>query len=155
VTQQRTVPKSAIHNSQSAIQSIAYTEYHPRWYRRRISTYWWIRSWAYLKFTLRELTSIFVAYFVVLTLLQIRALNQGPEAYAEFQEWLKTPLLVALNTVSFGFVLFHTITWFNLTPKAMPLRLGGKRIPDVLIAAPNYVAWLAISTVVAWFLLGE
>jgi fumarate reductase subunit C len=131
-----------------------YTEYHPKWYRTHVSTYWWSRQWSYLRFILRELSSIFVAYFVVLTLLQLRALSQGPESYAAFQEWLKTPLAIALNGVSFFFVLFHTITWFNLTPRAMPVRLRGKRIPDPLIAAPNYVAWLVISAVVAWFLLG-
>ncbi len=153
--EQQTVLKSAIRNPQSAIKTPAYTEYHPRWYRRRVSTYWWTGSWAYLRFILRELTSIFVAYFVMFTLLQIRALNRGPESYAEFQEWLRSPLLIALNGVSLLFVLFHTITWFNLTPKAMPLRLRGKRIPDALVAAPNYVVWVAISAAVAWFLLGE
>jgi len=130
-----------------------YTPYHPRWYRARITTYWWSRRWAYLKFILRELSSIFVAYFVVLTLLQIRALTQGPDAYARFQERLKAPVLVALNALAFVFVLFHAVTWFNLAPKAMNLRMRGKRVPDLLIVLPNYVAWLAISTVVAWLLL--
>ena len=130
-----------------------YTPYHPRWYRARVSTYWWSRRWAYLKFILRELSSIFVAYFVVLTLLQIRALTQGPDAYARFQERLKAPVLVALNALAFVFVLFHAVTWFNLAPKAMNLRMRGKRVPDLLIVLPNYVAWLAISTVVAWLLL--
>ena len=81
-----------------------YTEYHPRWYRPRVSTYWWIRKWPYLKFILRELSSVFVAYFVVLTLLLIRALIQGPESFARFQEWLKSPPLIALNAISFFFV---------------------------------------------------
>jgi len=130
-----------------------YTPYHPRWYRARVSTYWWSRRWAYLKFILRELSSIFVAYFVVLTLLQIRALTQGPDAYARFQERLKAPVLVALNALAFFFVLFHAVTWFNLAPKAMDMRMRGKRVPDLLIVLPNYVAWLAISTVVAWLLL--
>ncbi|HEY3123032.1 MAG TPA: fumarate reductase subunit C, partial [Thermoanaerobaculia bacterium] len=67
--------------------------------------------------------------------------------------WLKSPLLIALNGVSFLFLLFHTVTWFNLAPKAMAVRVRGKRVPDVLVAGPNYVAWLAISAVVAWLLL--
>ena len=131
-----------------------YTEYHPKWYRTRVSTYWWSRSWAYLKFILRELSSIFVAYFVVIILLQIHALKQGAQSYAQFQEWLRTPLPVALNAVSFLFVLFHTITWFNLAPRAMPVRIRGKRIANPWVAAPNYVAWVAVSVFVAWLLLG-
>lgn len=131
-----------------------YTEYHPRWYRRQVSTYWWSRQWSYLKFILRELSSLAVAYFVVLTLLGLRALSQGAESYAAFQEWLETPLAIALNVIGFFFVLFHTITWFNLAPRAMPVYVRGKRVADWLIAAPNYVAWLAISAAVAWLLLG-
>jgi fumarate reductase subunit C len=51
------------------------------------------------------------------------------------------------------FVIFHAVTWFNLAPKAMAIRVGGSRVPDLLIAAPNYVAWLAISASIAWLLL--
>ena len=130
-----------------------YTEYHPRWYRTRVSTYWWTSQWSYLKFILRELSSLSVAYFVVLTLLQLHALSQGPASYAAFQGWLKTPLAITLNLVSLFFVLFHTITWFNLAPTAMAVRVRGKRVPDLLIAAPNYVAWLTISVVVTWLIL--
>jgi fumarate reductase subunit C len=124
-----------------------------RWYRPRVSTYWWLWRWAYLKFILRELSSVFVAYFVVLLLLLLRALGQGPEAYMAFQEWLKRPGVIALNAVSLFFVLFHTITWFNLAPRAMVMRVRGQRVPDLLIAGSNYVAWLAVSAAVAWLIL--
>lgn len=132
----------------------AYTEFHPKWYRTRVSTYWWLSQWSYTKFILRELSSVFVAYFIVITLLQVRALGDGPENYAALQNWLSHPLVILLNLVSFLFLLLHTVTWFNLTPRAIVLRLGGKRIPDFLIIAPNYVAWLVISGVVAWFVTG-
>jgi fumarate reductase subunit C len=131
----------------------AYTAYHPRWYRPRVSTYWWLWRRAYLKFILREISSVAVAYFVVLLLLQLRALSHGPEAYAAFQAWLKEPLIIALNSVSLLFVLLHTITWFNLAPRAMVVRVRGKRVPDLLIAGSNYVAWLVVSVAVAWLIL--
>ena len=62
--------------------------------------------------------------------------------------------LLDVGLIAFGFVLYHSITWFNLAPKAMPVRVGGKRLPDWMVAAPNYVAWVAMSAVVVWFLLG-
>jgi ferredoxin len=55
--------------------------------------------------------------------------------------------------VALALALYHTITWFNLAPRAMPVRLGGKRLPDWMVAAPNYVAWVTVSVVIAWFLL--
>ncbi len=132
----------------------AYTEYHPRWYRARVSTYWWLWRWPYLRFVLRELSSVFVAFFVVITLLQIHALSRGEQAYTDFQRWLRSPLLLGLNAISFLFVLFHALTWFNLAPRAMTVRVGGKRVAGSLVAASNYVAWLVISAVVAWLILG-
>jgi fumarate reductase subunit C len=130
-----------------------YTDYPPKGYRVRVSTYWWLDRWAYLKFTLRELSSVFVAWFVIETLLQINALRHGPAAYAEFKEFLRNPFVIGLNVISFLFVVFHAITWFNLAPKAMAVRLRGKRVPALLIAGPNYVAWVVVSAVVAWLLL--
>ena len=131
----------------------AYTEYHPRWYRKRVSTYWWFGQRHYLKFILRELSSVFVAFTVVITLLLLRALHTGPEAYARFMRLMQSPLMIALCVISLFFVVFHTITWFNLAPRAMVVRFRGKRVPEFLIATPNYVAWLVISAAVAWLLL--
>lgn len=131
----------------------AYTLNHPRWYRKRVSTYWWLQRWEYLRFVLRELSSVFVAYFVVLMLVQIYMLSRGPQAYADFQDFLKSPFVVALNVVSFFFVVFHSITWFNLSARAMAIRVGGKRVPGFLISGPNFAAWLVISAVIAWLLL--
>ncbi|MBZ5599997.1 MAG: fumarate reductase subunit C [Acidobacteriia bacterium] len=131
----------------------AYTEFHPRWYRPQVSVYWWLFQRQYLKFILRELSSVFVAAFVVITLLQLNALRNGPEAYARFQQWLQTPAAIALNVVSFCFVVFHAITWFNLAPSAMAVRLRGKPLPDFMVAAPNYAVWLVVSGAVAWLVL--
>ena len=131
----------------------AYTLNHPRWYRKRVSTYWWLQRWEYLRFVLREVSSAFVAFFVVTTLAQLYALSRGPEAYAGFQQWLKNPFVIALNVVSFFFVVFHSITWFSLSARAMVVRIGGKRVPGALISSSNYAAWLVVSAVIAWFLL--
>ena len=130
-----------------------YTLYHPRWYRRRVSVWWWLQKGSYTRFVLREITSVFVAFFAVVYLWQIYTLGQGPEAYGRFLARLRTPLLLILNTVAFLFVLFHAITWFNLTPKAMVVRLRGKRVPDSVIVGANYAAWLVVSGAVAFVML--
>ena len=127
-----------------------YTLYHPRWYRRRMSVWWWLKNRAYSMFVLRELTSVFVAFFATLYLWQLRALAAGPDAYARFVARLKTPLFLTVDTVALVFVLFHTISWFNLTPTAMVVRMKGKRVPDRIVAGSNYVVWVLLSGIVAW-----
>jgi len=132
---------------------LRYTEYPPKGYRVRMSTYWWTARWAYLKFILREISSVFVAWFILETLLEIHALIGGPAAYADFQGFFQQPIVIVLNVITLFFVLFHAVTWFNLAPKAMAIRLGGKRLPPAAIAGPNYVAWVVVSAVVAWLVL--
>ena len=129
------------------------TEYLPKSYRSRVSTYWWLARWPYFKFILRESSSVFVAWTVVMTLAGIQALKGGPAEFVEFQDWLRSPFVLALNVISFFFVIFHAVTWFNLAPKAMAVRFRGTRLPDLAVSAPNYLVWLVISGLIAWLLL--
>jgi fumarate reductase subunit C len=61
-------------------QQVAYTPYHPRWHRQRISTYWWLERPSYFLFILRELSSLAVAWFVAWLLLLVRAVSGGAAA---------------------------------------------------------------------------
>ena len=129
-----------------------YTPYHPKWYRRRMPVLWWVKDRAYVKFVVRELTSVFVAYFALLYLWQLRALAQGPDAYARFLARLKTPLFLTVDIVALVFVVFHTITWFNAAPAAVAVRVRGKKVPAEIIIGSQYVGWVLASAVVVWIL---
>ena len=130
-----------------------YTPYHPKWYRRRVSVWWWLESRSYTGFVLRELSSVAVAFFAVVLIAQMRALGRGPEAYARFLARMGSPPVMAVSLVAFLFVLFHAITWFHLAPTAMVVRVRGKRVPDAAIIGSNYAAWAVLSAFVAFFLL--
>ncbi len=127
-----------------------YRLYHPKWHRRRIPIFWWLKKPRYMKFILRELTSVAVVYTVVLLLLQVAALSRGEAAYARFLGLLRHPGFIALNTLVLLGLLFHTVTWLNLAPRALVLRLGGRKVPDRLILAGHYLAWLAASLLIVW-----
>lgn len=131
----------------------AYTEYHPRWFRRRMSTWWWMTRGAYLSFILRELSSIFIAWFVVYLLLLVHAVSQGEPRYLQFLEWSARPLVRLLNGVTLAFVAFHAFTWFKLAPQAMVVKVRGRRVPPRWITASNYVALVAASALVIGLLL--
>lgn len=130
-----------------------YTEYHPRWYRPRMTTYWWLHKPAYFLFILREVSSVFIAYFVGITLAQLYALRQGEAAYLRFESAMHSPLALTLNAVSLVFVLLHAVTWFNLAPKAMVVHFRGKPVPGKWIAISNYAAWLVATALVALVVL--
>ena len=39
------------------------------------------------------------------------------------------------------FLFYMTFDWFKLAPKAMPVQLGEKKLPDQVIVIGHYVAW--------------
>ena len=130
-----------------------YTPFHPRWYRARVSTWWWLQRKSSFTFILRELSSLFVAWFVVFLLLLVRAASGGDAVYQEFLRWTASPGILALNVVSLFFLVFHAVTWFNLAPRAMVVHVGAKRVPGAVIAASNYAGWVVVSAVIVWVLL--
>ena len=130
-----------------------YSEHHPRWLRPRISTYWWLGKWPYVKFILRELSSVFVAWFVLFLLVMFRLVTRGEKSYHDFLDISANPIVLTINVIAFFFVMFHALTWFAVAPQAIVAHIGKKRVPAVLIAASHYAAWVVVSAALLWLLL--
>jgi fumarate reductase subunit C len=119
-------------------------------YRQPISTWWWTRKLTYFVFVMRELSSIFIAWFVVYLLRLISAVGDGRAAYDRFLDWASSPVVVALNVLTLAFVALHVVTWFSLTPQAMAVRVRGRPVPALLIIASQYVGLAVVSAFVLW-----
>jgi fumarate reductase subunit C len=122
-------------------------------YQRRIGVFWWVHKRSYFLFVMRELSSIFVAWFVVYLLMFVAAVAGGQQRYDEFLDRAASPLLLVMNAVGLAFLVLHTVTWFALTPKAMVLRLGGRRVPGTAILAAQYVALAVVSAFIYWLVV--
>ncbi|HEX6360290.1 hypothetical protein [Actinophytocola sp.] len=125
----------------------------PRPYQRPVSLLWWVRRRSYLIFALRELSSVFVAWFVVYLLLLVAAIDSGDAAYQRFLDWSGHAWVVLLNAVSLLFLLLHAVTWFGLAPKAIVVRSRGRRVPPRTISAAHYLLWVLLSAFVVWVVL--
>jgi fumarate reductase subunit C len=119
-----------------------------------MSVFWWVHKRSYLLFVLRELSSVFVAWFVFITLLFAWSVFRGEEQYERFLSIAANPFVVAVNVVALAFLLLHTVTWFNLTPQAMPVRVRGRRLPPVAIVAAQWAGFLVVSAFVVWLVVG-
>jgi fumarate reductase subunit C len=99
---------------------------------------------------MRELSSIFIAWWVVFLLLLVAAVGRGEAAYDDFLDWAASPWVVVLNVVALGFVVLHTVTWFSLTPQAMDVRIGSRKVPPWQIIAGQYAGLAVVSGFVLW-----
>ena len=120
--------------------------------RRPVSTWWWLRKRTYFVFVMRELSSLFVAWYVLFLLLLVRAVGRSEAAYSDFLDWAASPVIVVINVVGFAFIVLHAVTWFSLTPQALVLQVRGRRVPGWLIIGVQYVG-LAVVTAFVWWLV--
>ncbi len=113
-------------------------------YIRPMPANWWMMKKTFVLFIVRELTCVFVGGYALFLLVLVARRDQ-PEAFAA---WLNSPLLIVLQIIALPMLLYHSITWINLTPKVMVVWRGEERVSPLLIAGANYVAWAIISIVI-------
>jgi fumarate reductase subunit C len=119
-----------------------------RLYRPKMPATWWLRKKSYFLFMLRELSSVFIALFLLIYLYQIYQLTQGPEAYVAFTRRLSSLGWIFFNLIALLFALYHSITWFQSSAIVLPLRVGERELPRNLFVALNVVALVVISLIV-------
>ena len=124
-------------------------------YHRPIAPTWWLSNRAYFLFIVRELTSVFIAAYLMLFLLLLHNLATGREAYEAYLRFLTTPGMLVFHILALAAALFHAVTWFNLLPNIMVVRFGEDRLPAIIVAGVNYVAWIAVSILIVWIVLSR
>lgn len=115
---------------------------------RTLPPSWWLSKPSYFLFMLRELSSVFIAIFLVVFLIQLYQLTRGPEDYAAFARKLASPGWILFNLITLLFALYHSITWFQSSAIVLPLRIGERELPPNLFVALNIGALVVISLVI-------
>jgi fumarate reductase subunit C len=114
-------------------------------YRPKIPATWWLRKKSYFLFMLRELSSVFIALFLLVYLYQIYQLTRGPEAYVAFSRRLSSPGWIFFNLIALLFAVYHSVTWFQSTAVVLPVRLGERLVPRQIVTALHIGAWIVVS----------
>jgi fumarate reductase subunit C len=110
-------------------------------YERPISSEWIFRHPRYVRYMVREFSCLFIGGYALLMVAGLERLSQGPAAWQGFLQALQSPASIAFHLVALAFSVYHSVTWFNLTPKAIPLPF---------ISAAHYAGWVAVSIAVLW-----
>lgn len=114
----------------------------------RLPRDWWLRHPAYRRYMLRELTSVALGAYVALLIVGLHRLGQGPQAWDGFRAALASPPGLVFQLVALALAVYHSVTWFALAPRTMPLQIGARHVPAAWIAAAHYLAWALITVVV-------
>ncbi len=119
-------------------------------YYPKMPAMWWLGERNYFIFMMRELSSVFVALFLVIFLVQLYQLGDGGESYAAFMQKFSSPGWVIFHLVALLFTVLHSVTWFQSAAVVLQLNLGQWEVPRGLILGLHMGAWFVASVVILW-----
>jgi fumarate reductase subunit C len=120
-------------------------------FERAITSEWIFRHPRYLRYMVREFSCLFIGGWTLLMVWGLKALSEGPAAWAAFLGLLQTPASIVFHLLTLAFAVYHSVTWFNLTPKALPVQMGEEFLPDWAISGAHFAAWAIVSLGLLYF----
>jgi fumarate reductase subunit C len=115
-------------------------------------TTWYMRKGRYRIYMLREMTCLLVGFYSFLVIFGLAALaDNSAERWDGFLAAQQTlPMILVHGFALIYFLIYQTFAWFELAPKAMPLQVGEKKLPDSFIVIAHYIAWAVLSALIFW-----
>ncbi len=118
-------------------------------YVRPVSpTTWWLGHARFRNYMLREVTCVAIFLYTIMLVFGLWRLSQGEAAWSGFVGWLGSPLSIVFHLIVLALTVVHSVTWFNVTPKAMPISIREERVPGPTIIAAHYIGWGLASAVI-------
>lgn len=114
-------------------------------YLRPVTLEWVTRHPRYLRYMAREFSCLFIGAWTLLMVCGLAHLAEGPAAWTAFLELLGSPASIVFHALALAFTLYHSYTWFMLTPKALPYA------PDAVISGAHFGAWAMLTGLVLYF----
>ena len=101
---------------------------------------WWLKNPFYIRYMVRESTALFVTVYSLYLLCGLARLASGEAAWQGWLQELSSPGAIVFHIIALAAALYHTVTWFKVSPKVTPpLFIGKNRVTDRTITVSQYV----------------
>lgn len=123
-------------------------------YVREVSkTRWYIDMChpRYKRYMAREVTCAFIFAYTFLLICALGSLAQGKDAFDGFVQSLGSPLGVLFNAAVLIATVYHSLSWFVVTPQAMPIQRGEEFVAGNIIVNAHYAAWALVSAIILFW----
>ena len=121
----------------------------------RVKTYvrpmqgWWRRNPYFLRYMIRETSSVFLAVYAIVLLVGLWRLAQGEAAWNAWRAAHANPVSALFHGLALLSVGYHAYTWWKVAPKTAPdLRIGGRPLPEMVIMGGGLLATVGTSILV-------
>jgi fumarate reductase subunit C len=110
---------------------------------------WWRRNPYFLRYMIREGSSVFLAIYAVILLVGLYRLAQGEAAYEAWRQALTSTPSIVFHWLALLTVGYHAYTWWKVAPKTAPdIRIAGRPLPEMVITGGGLLATIGTSILV-------
>ena len=109
---------------------------------------WWLRSRGYVLYMARELSSLPVAIWWLLFLVEVSRLRAGSGGYQPLEGWF-----VAVSVVCLVAALWHSYTFLSLAGLIMRIPLGDRNVAPRTIVGAAFSGFVVVTAVVVALLI--
>ena len=110
---------------------------------------WWRRNPYFVRYMIREGSSVFLAIYALILLVGLWRLSQGQAAWDAWRAALTSPISLIFHWLALATVGYHAYTWWKVAPKTAPdLRLAGRPLPEMVITGGGWLATLGASALI-------
>ena len=110
---------------------------------------WWRRNPYFVRYMIREGSSVFLAIYSLILLVGLFRLTQGEAAWNGWLAALTNPVSIVFHWVALLTVGYHAYTWWLVAPKTAPdLRIAGRPLPECAITAGGLLGTLGASVLI-------
>ena len=124
------------------------SETKPKQLIRPMPADWWLKKPAYTRFMIRDITSVFIAGYCIFLMYVLCRAQQSPKAFAAFYNGWGSGLSMVLHLIALVFAVYHSVTFFNLTPQVLVVFQGEEKVPAGKIAGAHFALWAVVSFVI-------
>jgi fumarate reductase subunit C len=110
---------------------------------------WWRKNPYFVRYMIRESSSVFLAIYAVILLVGLLRLSQGEATYEAWRVALTSPVSILFHWFALLTVGYHAYTWWKVAPKTAPdILIAGRPIPELVITGGGWLATIGASILV-------
>ena len=110
---------------------------------------WWRKNPFFVRYMIREGSSVFLAIYAIILLVGLLRLSQGEAAFEAWRAAQTSTVSILFHWLALLTVGYHAYTWWMVSPNTAPdIRIAGREIPEMLIAAGGLAATVGASIIV-------
>lgn len=120
-------------------------------YKKALATDWFLKHPHLRSYMIREFTCVGMAVYILNLMALLAAFACDVNNHGYLQSWMavqRNPAMLVINIWAFASALFHTITWFAVTPMVFKIQKGEKFIDGKYIVLANWAVYAFVALII-------